>query len=169
VREEIAVGPRNLGLDEATIHQRVENSLAQFGLLPYADEQPALLSFGLRRKVSVAAVVAMDTPILILDEPTTGLDWRSATELMAIVDELVANGRTILLITHDMRLVADFVPRCLVMQDGRLLADGPTRHIFQQDHILYQAQLHRPQITELAHRLGQQGTILTVDEFCSWV
>jgi energy-coupling factor transporter ATP-binding protein EcfA2 len=169
VREEIAVGPRNLGLDEATIHQRVENSLAQFGLLPYADEQPALLSFGLRRKVSVAAVVAMDTPILVLDEPTTGLDWRSATELMAIVDELVANGRTVLLITHDMRLVADYVPRCLVMQDGRLLADGPTRHIFQQDHILYQAQLHRPQITELAHRLGQQGTILTVDEFCSWV
>ncbi len=168
VREELAVGPRNLGLSDAEIDERVDHVLTQFGLDPYADQQPTQLSFGLRRKVSVAAVVAMETAVLILDEPTTGLDWRNASELMAILQEMSANGRTIILITHDMRLVAEFVPRCLVMANGRIIADDSTRNIFQQDAILQKAQLQKPQISELGERLGQQG-VLTVQEFCNGV
>jgi energy-coupling factor transporter ATP-binding protein EcfA2 len=169
VREEIAVGPRNLGWDEGEIQRCVDETLQQFGLLPYADRQPTLLSFGLRRKVSVAAVVAMKTAVLILDEPTTGLDWRSTQELMTILHELQEDGRTILIITHDMRLVADHIPRCLVLQNGRLLADGPTRDIFQQTDLLQQAQIEPPQITQLGQRLGFAETVLTVAEFCAIV
>jgi energy-coupling factor transport system ATP-binding protein len=165
VGEEIAVGPLNLGWDEEEVRRCVAETLAQFGLLAYAERQPALLSFGLRRKVSVAAVAAMRTAVLILDEPTTGLDWRGTQELMAILHELQANGCTILIITHDMRLVADHIPRCLVMQDGRLLADGPTRAIFQQRELLQQAQIEPPQIIQLAQRLGMEEPILTVAEF----
>ncbi|MCB8942950.1 MAG: ATP-binding cassette domain-containing protein [Ardenticatenaceae bacterium] len=169
VREEIAVGPRNLGLDEADVARRVEVALVQFGLQPYADMQPALLSFGLRRKVSVAAVVAMDTAVLILDEPTTGLDWRSTQELMAILHDLRANGRTILIITHDMRLVADHISRCLLLQNGRLLADSPTRTLFPQTALLHQAQIEPPQIIQLAQRMNIPDPILTVPEFCNYV
>jgi energy-coupling factor transport system ATP-binding protein len=169
VQEEIAVGPRNLGWEEQEVQRCVEETLQRFGLLVYAERQPTLLSFGLRRKVSVAAVVAMKTAVLILDEPTTGLDWRSTQELMAILHELRENGRTILIITHDMRLVADHIPRCLVMQNGRLLADGPTRAIFQQTDLLQQAQIEPPQIIQLAQRLGMSEPILTVAEFCEVV
>jgi energy-coupling factor transport system ATP-binding protein len=169
VREEIAVGPRNLGWDEEEVQHCVEQTLQQFDLLPFAERQPTLLSFGLRRKVSVAAVVAMQTAVLILDEPTTGLDWRSTQELMVILQALRENGRTILIITHDMRLVADHIPRCLVMQNGRLLADGPTRDIFQQTDLLQQAQIEPPQITQLGQRLGFAETVLTVAEFCGIV
>jgi energy-coupling factor transport system ATP-binding protein len=169
VREEIAVGPRNLGWDEEEVQHCVEQTLQRFDLLPFAERQPTLLSFGLRRKVSVAAVVAMQTAVLILDEPTTGLDWRSTQELMVILQALRENGRTILIITHDMRLVADHIPRCLVMQNGRLLADGPTRDIFQQTDLLQQAQIEPPQITQLGQRLGFAETVLTVAEFCGIV
>ena len=168
VREELAVGPRNLGLPDDEIEWRVNEALAQFNLQPYADKQPALLSFGLRRKVSVAAVVAMETAVLILDEPTTGLDWRSTQELIAILQALQADGRTVLIITHDMRVVADYVPRCLLLQNGRLLADSPTRSLFQQTALLRQAQIELPQIVQLAHRLNLPDPILTVTEFCNY-
>ena len=167
VREELAVGPRNLGLPEDEIERRVNEALLRFHLQPYADKQPALLSFGLRRKVSVAAVVAMETAVLILDEPTTGLDWRSTQELMAILHDLQTNGRTMLIITHDMRLVADYVPRCLLLQNGRLLADSSTRTLFQQTDLLRQAQIEPPQIVQLAHHLNLPAPILTVTEFCN--
>lgn len=161
VREEVAAGPRNLVLPEAEIHERTAAALAQFGLLAYADTQPALLGFGLRRKVSIAAVVAMQTAVLILDEPTSGLDQRSTDELMAILTQLNQQGRTIILITHDMRLVADHVPSCVVLHNGRLLTHAPTRHIFQQPALLHQTQLEPPPIAQLGQRLGFPALMLS--------
>ncbi|NIV33171.1 MAG: AAA family ATPase, partial [Anaerolineae bacterium] len=83
----------------------------------------------IRRKVTIAAVYAMQTPVLILDEPTAGLDWRSVEELMERVVELHRRGRTILLISHDMNLVAEYAPRCLLLRAGEVLANGPTREL----------------------------------------
>ncbi|MCB9433592.1 MAG: ATP-binding cassette domain-containing protein [Ardenticatenaceae bacterium] len=165
VREEVAAGPRNLGLPEAEIAARTTAALRQFGLLPFAETQPALLGFGLRRKVSIAAVVAMQTAVLVLDEPTSGLDQRSTDELMAILTDLNRQGRTIVLITHDMRLVADHVPRCVVLHNGRLLADAPTRHIFQQPALLQQTQLEPPPIAQIGQRLGFPA--LTLRDLCA--
>lgn len=165
VREEVAAGPRNLGLPEAEIAARTTAALRQFGLLPFAETQPALLGFGLRRKVSIAAVVAMQTAVLVLDEPTSGLDQRSTDELMAILTDLNRQGRTIVLITHDMRLIADHVPRCVVLHNGRLLADAPTRHIFQQPALLQQTQLEPPPVAQLGQRLGLPA--LTLRDLCA--
>lgn len=168
-RDELAVGPRNLGLDEAEVQRRVREALASFGLEPYADRQPAVLGFGLRRKISVAAVYTMQTPILILDEPTTGLDYRSTIELMERICELHQQGHTIILITHDMRVVAEYAPRCLVLREGQILADGDTRTVFKQVDLLRKTHIEPPQISQLSRRMvtyGLPDDILTIPEFC---
>lgn len=168
-REEIAFGPRNLGLSESEVIQRTEEALARFDLTEFAERQPATLGFGLRRKVSVAAVFAMGTPILILDEPTSGLDWKSTQELMSHVLERHRQGTTALLITHDMRLVAEFAPRCMVLDQGRIAAYGETSAIFRQERLLKTTHLQRPQIAELGRRMARHGVhddVLTVTAFC---
>lgn len=167
-REELCFGPRNLGLSEAEVRVRTEDALAAFGLEPFAGHPPAILSLGLRRKVSLAAVYAMRPRILVLDEPTAGLDWRATLDLMALIGHLHREGHTILLVTHDMRLVAEHCARCLVLHQGKVLADGPTRQVFRQARLLAMAGIEPPQITALAQRLAPQGLpedILTVDEF----
>ncbi|MCB8960035.1 MAG: ATP-binding cassette domain-containing protein [Ardenticatenales bacterium] len=166
VREELAAGPINLGLDEATVADRVAVALADFSLLPFADMQPAQLSFGLRRKVSVASVVTMGTPILILDEPTSGLDQRSIDELMAILVGLHAQGRTILMITHDMELVIRHLPRTLIMKAGELLAYDATTRIFCRPQLLDMAQLACPPVARLGQRLGWAHELLNATELC---
>jgi cobalt transport protein ATP-binding subunit len=168
-REEIAFGPVNLGLDEDEVEARTIDALERFRLLEYADRQPAMLGFGLRRKVSVAAVYAMKTPIIILDEPTTGLDLKSTTELMQLVSELNEQGRTIVLITHDVRIVAEYASRCMVVRDGKVLTHDNTREVFKQTDLLSSTHIEAPQISELGRRMvrhGLQDGVLTVSEFC---
>lgn len=107
--------------------------------------------------------------ILVLDEPTNGLDRRSADELMHRILNLHRVGHTILLITHDMRLVADYAPRTVALHEGRVLAQGPTRDVLTRSGTMQMAHIAPPQITTLAVRLAPQGLpldVLTVDEFC---
>lgn len=168
VRQELAFGPRNLGLAEAEVERRVEEALARFGLEQYADHPPALLGYGLRRKIGVAAVYTMRPRIFILDEPTTGLDWRGTVELMELIGEMHRNGHTIILVTHDMRLVAGFSQKCLVLREGRILTCDDTRTVFRHPEVLRDTQIEPPQITELARRLAPYGMpddVLSVDEF----
>jgi len=168
VWEEVAFGPRNLGFSEADVADRTTKALALFGLADQADTPPAVLGYGLRRKVTLAAVWAMHPQILVLDEPTAGLDWRSTRILMEEITNLNRQGHTIILITHDMKLVAEFARQVLVLDEGRTLAYGPTRQVFQQEAILRQAFLAPPPITALAQRMrqyGLRGDSLTVDEF----
>ena len=169
VREEVAFGPRNLGLDAAAVADRVAEALAAFDLEVHADLPPAMLGWGQRRKVSLAAVYAMRPRILVLDEPTTGLDRRSADDLMARVDALHAAGHTIVLVTHDMRLVAEHARETLVMHEGLVLAHGPTRAVLARVDELARAAIDVPQVTRLALALadrGFPGDVLTVPEFC---
>jgi energy-coupling factor transport system ATP-binding protein len=168
-RQEIAFGLHNLGLDEAEIRRRTAEALETFRLSPYAGRQPATLSYGLRRKISLASVLAMRPQVLILDEPTTGLDWQSTTELVALLEDYHAQGNTILLITHDMRLIADHLPRCLVLAAGQVLDYGETRQVLKDPQVAQGAQLIFPQVTQLAARLAPLGfrpDTLTVGEFC---
>jgi energy-coupling factor transport system ATP-binding protein len=168
-REEIAFGPRNLGLSRQEVATRTEEALDAFNLQSYADLPPAVLGFGLRRMVSTAAVIAMRPRVLILDEPTAGLDWRSAHELLDRVARLNAEGHTILLVTHDMQLVAEYCPETLVMHEGCALAHGATRSVMGQNDLLQRAQIAPPQVTQLARRLGDRGLpdCLTVESFCA--
>ncbi len=168
VWEEVAFGPRNLGFSEDEVTAHTTEALALFGLEDQADTPPAVLGYGLRRKVTLAAVWAMHPQVLVLDEPTAGLDWRSSRTLMQAVTDLNRQGHTIIMITHDMKLVAEFASKVLVLNDGQILAYGLTRQVFQQETILRQAFLAPPPITALARRMrpyGLRGDNLTVEEF----
>jgi len=167
VREEIEFGPQNLGLSAEEVKERADETLECFGLTAHADEPPALLGFGLRRKVSIAAVVSMRPDILILDEPTTGLDWKSALNMVHLIQDLHRDGHTIVLVTHDMKMAAMFTELTLVLREGKVLLLGDTRSVFRQTEILRETQISPPQITELANRmqpLGMPEGVLTVDE-----
>lgn len=167
VREEIEFGPRNLGLAPGEVARRADETMAHFDLAEHAAEPPALLSFGLRRKVSIAAVCSMRPEILILDEPTTGLDWQSTLDMMQLVQDLHRAGHTILLVTHDMKVAAEFTELTLVLRDGQVLLLDDTRSAFRQIEILRQTQIEPPQITALANRmrpLGMPEGVLTVEE-----
>ncbi len=168
VWEEVAFGPRNLGFPEGEMAARTTEALALFGLGDQADIPPAVLGYGLRRKATLAAVWAMRPQIMVLDEPTAGLDWRSTRTLMQEVTNLNSQGHTIILVTHDMKLVAEFARTVLVLDEGRTLAYGPTRQLFQQEAILRQAFLALPPITALARRMqpfGLRGDSLTMEGF----
>ena len=167
VREEVGFGPRNLGLTAAEVRERTDEALAAFDLMDCADAPPAVLGYGLRRKVSLAGVFAMRPHILILDEPTAGLDARSTAELMARVDALHRDGHTIVLVTHDMRLAVRHCHETLVMHEGLALLHGPTREVFCRAEELARAQLAPPQAARLARRLEPHGfpcDALTVDD-----
>jgi len=167
-REEIAFGPRNLGLSDTEVRARADEALARFGLSDMADVPPAVLSFGLRRKVALAAVYAMRPQVLILDEPTGGLDRDSVREVMGLVAKLHAEGHTIILITHDMELVAEQAERVILLHGGRVLLDAGTREALTQGERLESVGLMPPQITRLAQGLALYGLpadVLTVREF----
>src|SRR3990172_1589148 len=168
VREEIGFGLRNMDSPPDEVARRADEALAMFGLRAYADRPPAILGFGLRRKIALASVCALRPPVLILDEPTGGLDARSAEELLGFAARLRAEGHTILLVSHDMRRVAAFAGRCVILQEGRVLRDGPTREVFADEGLLRQAFLAPPPVTQLAHALAPQivlDTPLTAEEF----
>ncbi len=168
VRNELAFGPRNLGLSNGDVRARTDEALCAFGLEAYADLPPATLGFGLRRLVSVAAVYAMRPRLFVLDEPTAELDWRSAHDLLDRFRALHEQGHTVLLISHDMELVAEYAQRVLLMRDGRIVADAPPATFFSQRELLADAHLTPPQVMRLAQRLGDTGIpteTLTVDAF----
>ena len=142
-REAISYGPQNLHLDEPEIIHRSEQAMDRFDLMAYAERQPATLSHGIRRKVALASIYAMDPEIWILDEPTGGLDWRSEQETMALLHELNEAGKTIVLITHDMRIVAEHTESCIVMSEGQVVAHDATRTVMEQDESL---KIRPPQI-----------------------
>jgi energy-coupling factor transport system ATP-binding protein len=168
VREEIEFGPRNLDLPAEEVAQRTNSTLDRFGLAERAEEPPALLGFGLRRKVSIAAVYSMRPEILILDEPTSGLDWQSALDLIHLLQDLHRAGHTIVLITHDMKVAAMFTERTLVLKEGKVLLFDDTRSVFSQTSTLAETKIEPPQIARLANRLHPEGMprgVLTVEEF----
>ncbi|UCH03564.1 MAG: ATP-binding cassette domain-containing protein [Candidatus Thorarchaeota archaeon] len=167
VEKELAFGPRNLGLSEEEIEQRVEWAMKEVGLEDVRDIFPFRLSFGDRRKVAAAAGIAMDPEILILDEPTTAQDFVGRHVLCQIASRMRDQGKTIIMISHDMDLVATYADRLVIMSDARIIADGPKREVFGMDDVMKQAFLKPPQITQLGQRLTDYGireNLVTVDE-----
>jgi energy-coupling factor transporter ATP-binding protein EcfA2 len=157
VAEELAFGPRQLGFGEAAVRERVEEALAFFGLAEHRAEPPAALGYGLRRAVGLAAVLTMRPKVLVLDEPFTGLDWLATERILGWLRALNDAGHTIVLITHNMRAVAELAERALLLSEGRCLAIEPPRCLFADDALLAATGLARPQAAELAHRLRADG------------
>ncbi len=167
VRAEAAFGPRNLGLSQTEVDRRVNEALELVGLQDQADEFAFSLGRGQRQKLAVASVLAMEPSVLVVDEPTTGLDQAGSRGILDLLSRWNADGRTIVAITHDMTLVAERVPRTIVVNDGRILADGPTRQVLSDTALLRGAYLRPPQATRIAQRLSDLGVAadtLTVAE-----
>lgn len=169
VREEVAFGPQNLGLSHGEVEARVEAALTRFDLTAIADRPPAILSYGLRRQVTLASLAAMDPPVLVLDEPTVGLDAADQWETFSWLSELHTHGRTIVLVTHDMALAAEHCDRIVALHEGQIIADGAPSSVFQQPELLARTSLVPPPVMTLAQALrscGLQVEGLTVDAFC---
>lgn len=167
VEDEVAFGPTNLGYPPQEAALKVERAIESMNLGAVRKQPPLSLGLGDRRKVSLASVLAMDPRVLVLDEPTTGLDADDIDDLMSSIDRLNAEGRTIILITHDMRLVANHARRVVVMGSGRVLLDSDPKGAFYDLQILRSSSLQPPPVPILAHRLSALGVrkdVLTPDE-----
>ncbi len=153
VWEEVSFGPRNIGLDKQAVQHTVEEALDQFGLSDLADYPPAELSFSTRRMVALASVAALNTPILVLDEPTVGLDAAGCDRVFKWLEDRHRAGATIILITHDMEMAARCAERLLVLDGGRIAADGSPLDVFSQANVLRRAGLEPPFAVQLANLL----------------
>jgi cobalt/nickel transport system ATP-binding protein len=141
VRQDVAFGPANLGLRGRALEQRVMAALEQVGMAAYADRPPHHLSFGQRRRVAVATVLAMEPEILVLDEPSSNLDPASRRELAEIVRSLEV---TVLMVTHDLPYALELCPRAVILSAGQVVADGPTMGLLTDDELMRAHRLELP-------------------------
>ena len=152
VREEIAFSLRNNGIAEDEIKSRVEKTLNEFGF--DGDTEPFNMSRGQRQRLCLACLIALNPEILILDEPTTGLDYRECMEVMEKIRTLNEKGTTVIMVCHDMEVVLDFAKTIIVMNRGEILGQGATREVLSNKELLQRARLLPPQIAQVAMLLG---------------
>lgn len=165
VFEEIEFGPRNLGVSEAEVVRRTRRLLDLVKLRGEAERYPFSLGRGQRQKLAVASVLAMEPSIVVVDEPTTGLDWQGGEAMMKVMAELHRDGRTVVIITHDMNIVAEYAQRVVVMANGVIVADGAPAGVFVQESALRDAFLRPPQAFRIARKRPDLfGDALTVDQ-----
>ena len=141
VAEDVAFGPKNLGLSDEEVLRRVNQSLAKVGMLEYKNRPPHHLSFGQRRRVAVATVLAMNPSILVLDEPSSNLDPASRRELAEILTSLEI---TLIMVTHDLPYAFELCERALILADGRIVADDATRKVLSDRELLQRYRLELP-------------------------
>lgn len=161
VRDEIAFGPRNLGLRGADLTARVNDTLERFALTDIADHPPAVLSFSYRRLIALASIAALHSPILALDEPLVGLDGLWRRRVIAWLEEHKAAGGTTLMVTHHLRLAAK-TQRVMILRRGELVADGPPSEVFADPDVLHSAGLTEPFSVALGRELGLPGPTLRI-------
>lgn len=152
VREEIAFSLKNNKVPADEIESRVENTIKEFGFNP--DTEPFNMSRGQRQRLCLACLIALNPEILVLDEPTTGLDYRECMEVMGKISMLNSNGTTVIMVCHDMEVVLDFARKIIVMNRGEILAEGEARTVLGDNALLEKARLLPPQIAQVAMKLG---------------
>jgi energy-coupling factor transport system ATP-binding protein len=167
VYDEIAFGPRLRGVSEEEVDKRVKEALEAVGLTGFEKEDPFSLTKSGRQRVAVASVLAVQPDVLILDEPTTGLDYKEQRSMMDMVKKLNENGSTIIFVTHHMWVVAEYAQKVFVIKDGQILIAGTTREIFAQEDILKDSFLRPPHFVQFSNQLGK--TFLTPDEMISCI
>jgi energy-coupling factor transport system ATP-binding protein len=151
VYDEVAYGLKNMKIPQQEIDKRVNDALKSVGLLAKINEDPMFLGKGEKRRLTVASILAMNPQIMIVDEPTTGQDFRMSEDIMDLLEELNKAGTTILAITHDMTLVSEHTKRVIVMHNGTVLYDGSTRGFFANEECLQEAGIIPPMAVRLSH------------------
>ena len=176
VREELLFGFKALGLDGPDADSRVDAIVEEFAFDP--DDDPFLLNRGARQLLALASIVVLAPPVVVLDEPTTGLDYRECVKVMDIIRRIHERGTTVVMVCHDMEVVADYAARCIVMSGGEVVDDAPTFDVLRNRETLERASLVPPQIVELSLELGREiprladgsvGRANTVDEMLAAV
>ncbi len=159
VAEDVSFGPVNLGLPVDTVRQRVDAALAAVGMRGYADKAVHSLSFGQKKRVCIAGVLAMEPELLILDEPMAGLDQRMRGELQAVLDDLQARGITLLLATHDIDFAYRWAQRVHLISDGACLASLDGAELAHADEQLAALGMPLPSVVELQRGLAARGVL----------
>ena len=154
VRDEVAFGARNYGFSEEKVGEKVDAALAETGLSGRDLEDPFNLTRGERQQLAVASVLATDPEILVLDEPTTGLDYHGQVAILSLVRRLNESGRTVVMITHSMWVVAEYADRCVIMSGGRVVQDGDVRSCFSNPELLESLYLEAPEAVRLGYEFG---------------
>jgi cobalt/nickel transport system ATP-binding protein len=157
VKEDVAFGPMNLGLSVDEVEKRVEESLKMVGMGGYESKTPHHLSGGQQKRVAIAGIVAMRPEIMILDEPTAGLDPQGVDEVLNILNELNEEGMTIVISSHDIEMVNSFAQKIFVLNEGEIIDDGDTHKIFSNKELLKKAHLKAPVTTEILYALKEKG------------
>lgn len=167
VAEELAFGPRNLGLTAAEVDDRVASVAEALRLVDALSTHPYRLPFPLRKLVTIGSVLTMRPSVLVLDEPTTGQDHRTSRRIAEVIDGVRASGTTVVCVTHDMNLLIAVSDRVVVLNEGRVAADGMPRAVLSDRGLMATTRLRPPQVTELSlsmsRRIGRPGA-LTVGE-----
>lgn len=159
VAEDVAFGPANLGLPTEEIDRRVDQSLLKVGMLKHKKKVIHNLSYGQKKRVSIAGVLAMQPQIIILDEPTSALDPAGVQEIMAILSELNKSGITILMATHDVDLVPIYADNIFVLNEGELLLAGSPHEVFDQKEVIRKAALRLPRVAHLSEIMSSQDKL----------
>ena len=163
VEEDVAFGPENLGIASPEIRHRVDNALKQVGMYEYREHAPHLLSGGQKQRIAIAGIIAMEPRCIVLDEPTAMLDPRGRREVIDTIGRLNREKRiTVVLITHHMDEAAK-ADRVVVLNKGKVAADGTPREVFSQVELLHSIGLASPETVELCWELNRQGCHLPLD------
>ena len=169
VKEDVAFGPMNLGLDYEEVEKRVDEALTMVGMEQYMDKTPHHLSGGQQKRVAIAGIIAMRPEIMILDEPTAGLDPEGVEKVLSILNELNNEGMSIVISSHDIEMVNEFAEKIFVLNEGEILESGDKNEIFSNKELLKTAHLKAPITTEILYTLKEKGynvdtTKISIDE-----
>ena len=162
---EVAFGPKNLGYASEQVQALVKDALAMTELSDKTETNPYDLSPTWRKLVAIASIIAMDTPIVIFDEPTTGQDAANIARIAQVIHTLRERGKTIITITHDIDFCAENFERVIAMAQGQVLLDGPANAVLGQEEVLASTYVDPPQLTRLGKQLGFEQTVRNQDEF----
>ncbi len=165
VREELAFGFRAQGALTDEARARVDATIERFGF--DASAEPYLLNRGTRQLLALASIVVMEPDTIILDEPTTGLDFRECEKVMGVIADLHARGTTVVMVCHDMEVVADYAERVIVMASGDVVASGPTFEVLRRRDVLERAGLVAPQVVDVSMRLVERHPELAATPIAS--
>jgi energy-coupling factor transport system ATP-binding protein len=169
VKTEVAFGPKNLGYSSEQVEALVNEALEMTELSEKTETNPYDLSPTWRKMVAIATIIAMNTPIVIFDEPTTGQDAANIARIANVIKTLRQRGKTVITITHDIDFCAENFERIVAMSRGKILLDGKANEVLGQDEILATTYVDPPQLTRLGKKLGLDGTIITEDELLTAV
>ncbi len=164
VYDEVAFGPKKAKLSESEIEEKVNYALKLTNLLDDKEENPYNLPLSVRKFVTIAAIIAMDTDVMIFDEPTAGQDLKGNLALSQLLKELKQKGKTIITISHDMEFVANNFDRVIVMANRKVVTTGTAKEIFWDFGALEKAMVKQPYVSALCKQLGLSGNVITMDE-----